>query len=143
MFNSQDKQDKFLEENIFKGYKNGFFVDVGAHDGVSINNTLYFEKYNNWSGINIEPIKNVYDMLVINRPNSINLNYAICNNDGETEFLCNTGYTEMISGIKANFDARHYKRLQKENMEMGSTTKVIIVNTKKIETIVMKIIYHI
>ena len=42
-FYSQDKQDKFLEENVFKGYKNGVFIDVGAHDGKSINNTLFFE----------------------------------------------------------------------------------------------------
>ena len=32
-FYSQDKQDFFLQTNVFKGYKNGFFVDVGAHDG--------------------------------------------------------------------------------------------------------------
>ena len=42
MFNSQDNQDKYLEENVFKGYKNGIFVDVGAHNGVSINNTLLY-----------------------------------------------------------------------------------------------------
>ena len=135
MFYSQDNQDKFLEQNIFKGYKNGFFLDVGAHDGVSINNTLYFEKYNNWTGINIEPIKKVYDNLLINRPNNININCAVSNNDGKTEFLCNTGYTEMISGIKNTFDPRHFERLQKENNKMGSITDVIIVNTKKIETI--------
>ena len=87
MFNSQYKQDRYLEENVFKGYKNGVFVDVGAHDGISINNTLYFEKYNNWSGINIEPIKSVYDKLLINRPNSKNINCAVCNSDGETDFF--------------------------------------------------------
>jgi FkbM family methyltransferase len=135
MFNSQYHQDKDLETNIFKGYKNGFFVDVGAHDGVTINNTLYFEKYNNWTGINIEPIKTVYDKLVANRPNNINLNCAVCNNDGETEFLCNVGYTEMISGIKNNFDPRHMQRLERENQQMGSSTEIITVNTKKLETI--------
>lgn len=135
MFNSQDNQDKYLETNVFKGYKNGFFVDVGAHDGVSINNTLYFDKNNNWTGINIEPIKSVYDRLVSNRPNNINLNCAVCNKDGETEFLCNTGYTEMISGIKDTFDQRHLQRLENENRQMGSTTQVITVNTKKLETI--------
>jgi len=134
-FYSQDNQDMFLEKTIFRGYKNGFFVDVGAHDGVSINNTLHFEKYNNWKGINIEPIKKVYDKLVNNRPNNINLNLAVCNNDGDTEFLCNTGYTEMISGIKDNFDSRHWQRLQNENKIMGSTTEIIKVNTKKLETI--------
>jgi FkbM family methyltransferase len=135
MFHSQDNQDFFLETHIFKGYKNGCFVDVGAHDGISINNTLYFEKNNNWCGINIEPIKTVFDRLVINRPNNINLNCAVCNNDGETEFLCNTGYTEMISGIKDNFDIRHLYRLQYENEQHGSRTELIKVQTKKLETI--------
>ena len=135
MYYSQCKQDKTLEENIFKGYKNGVFVDVGAHDGVTINNTLYFEKNNNWSGINIEPIRVVYDKLVINRPNSININCAVCNNDGEIEFLCNTGYTEMISGIKDMFDEKHLQRLQRENNIHGSYTETIMVPTKKLETI--------
>jgi FkbM family methyltransferase len=135
MFYSQYNQDRYLETNIFKGYKNGFYVDVGAHDGISINNTLYFEKNNNWTGINIEPIKKVFDRLVINRPNDINLNCAVCNNDGETDFFCNTGYTEMISGIKDNFDIRHFNRLQHDNLQTGSTTEVIKVKTKKLETI--------
>ena len=135
MFYSQDKQDEYLETHIFKGYKNGVYVDVGAHDGVSINNTLYFEKNNNWTGINVEPIQRVFDQLVTNRPNNININCAVCNNDGETEFLSNVGYTEMISGIKENFDKRHLQRLQRENAEYMSTTEVIKVPTKKLETI--------
>ena len=130
MFYSQFEQDKYLEENIFKGYKNGFYVDVGAHNGVHINNTLYFEKNNNWTGINVEPIKNVFEELVINRPNNINLNCAVCNNNGETDFLCNTGYTELISGIKDTFDYRHWERLIIENKYTGSTTKIIKVITK-------------
>ena len=135
MFHSQDKQDWFLEHRIFKGYKHGFYVDVGAHDGQSINNTLYFEKNNHWTGINIEPIKSVFDKLVVNRPTNINLNCAVCNSDGETEFLCNTGYTEMISGIKNNFDPRHLQRLERENHQKGSTTELITVTTKRLETI--------
>ena len=138
MFYSQNKQDKFLEENIFKGFKNGFFVDVGAHDGKSINNTLYFEENNSWSGINIEPIKKVYDDLVVNRPNSINLECAVSNNDGDTEFIFNTGYTEMISGIKDTFDQRHWNRLQLENERYGGKTQIITVTTKKLETILFE-----
>jgi len=135
MYNSQDNQDQYLEENIFKGYKNGIYVDVGAHDGVSFNNTLFFEKTHNWTGINVEPIKTVFDKLEINRPNNINLNCAVFNKDGEAEFLCNKGYTEMISGIKDTFDTRHLHRLQNENMQMGSSTELIKVDTKRLETI--------
>lgn len=135
MFYSQDKQDQYLETQVFKGYKNGFFIDVGAHDGISINNTLYFEKNNNWTGVNVEPIKKIYNDLVANRPNCININCAVCNNDGKTEFICNNGYTEMISGIKDTFDHRHVNRLQHENKLHGSTTEIIEVETKRLETI--------
>ena len=135
MFYSQCEQDKFLEENVFKGYKNGTFVDAGAHDGISINNTLYFEKNNNWQGINIEPIKQIYDKLVINRPNSININVAVSNNDGEAEFIQANGFCEMISGLKKDYDNRHLERLKRETMEYGGFAESIIVLTKKLETI--------
>lgn len=115
MFYSQFQQDEYLENMVFKGFKNGVFMDVGAHDGISINNTLYFEKCNGWNGYNIEPIESVYDKLVINRPNSVNIKCAVCNTDGNADFLCNKGYTEMISGIKDTFDKRHLNRLEREN----------------------------
>lgn len=135
MYHSQSGQDKFLEETVFKGYKNGVYMDVGAHDGVSINNTLYFEQTHGWTGINIEPIKSVFDKLVVNRPNDININCAVCNTDGETDFLCNTGRTEMISGIKSLYNIRHIKRLARDNRRCQGKTKTIKVPTKRMETI--------
>ena len=56
MYYSQCDQDKYLHMNVFKDYKSGVFVDVGAHDGKTFNNTLFFEENYKWSGINIEPI---------------------------------------------------------------------------------------
>ena len=135
MFHSQENQDKYLETNIFKGFKNGFFVDVGAYDGIHINNTLYFEEMNDWNGINVEPNKRVYDALVINRPKNINLNCAVFNQDGEADFFLNTGYTEMLSGIKTTFDSRHVSRLENENNIHGSTTESVNIVTKRLETI--------
>lgn len=135
MYYSQEKQDKYLEENVFKGHKNGFFVDVGAHNGVAFNNTLYFEKNNNWTGINIEPIKNVFNKLVENRPTCINYNCAVDDKNGETEFITNTGYTEMLSGIKSHYDNRHENRLRNENITYGGQTEITIVPTKRLESI--------
>ena len=135
MYYSQDGQDKFLHENVFKDYKTGFFVDVGSHDGKTINNTLFFEENYNWIGINIEPLSNVFEELKKNRPNCINLNCAVCNNDGKTQFVYNTGYTEMLSGIKDTFDIRHYNRLEMENKLEGGKTQIIDINTKRLESI--------
>ena len=134
-FHSQYQQDEYLEHNVFNGYKNGVFMDFGAHDGVSLNNTLYFEKHNNWTGLNVEPIKSVYDKLTVNRPSCINLNCAVSDIDGTAQFYCNTGYTEMLSGLKNNYDQRHFTRLNRENRESNSVTQVIDVETKRIDTI--------
>jgi hypothetical protein len=41
---SQVDQDRILNEEVFCGMRNGVFVDVGAHDGISLSNTLMFER---------------------------------------------------------------------------------------------------
>ena len=134
-YNSQERQDEYLETKIFKNFKHGIFVDVGAHDGITINNTLYFEKYNNWTGINIEPISEIYEKLKINRPNCINLNCAVSNTNGIQEFIENKGYTEMISGLKEYYDPRHKNRLDNENNFFKSKSFVVNVNCKRLEDI--------
>ena len=88
-----------------------------------------------WNGINIEPLKSVYDKLVTNRPNCINVNCAISDNNGSAEFLSNDGYTEMLSGLKSEYDARHINRMYNEIQVMGGESKTILVDTKRIETI--------
>lgn len=135
MYYSQYKQDEILEKTLFKGFKDGFYVDVGAYDGISINNTLYFHLNNNWKGINIEPIKEIYEKLTENRTNDININCAVANNDGYMKFYKNTCYTEMLSGLVDTFDERHLQRLISENNSTNSTTEIIDVETKKLETI--------
>ena len=106
-FHSQDKQDLFLETYVFKGLRKGVFMDIGAHDGITINNTLFFSQQRDWSGVNVEPLPTVYKQLVINRPNDININCAVCNYNGTAPFLSNSGYTEMLSGLKTYYDPRH------------------------------------
>ncbi len=46
--------DRKLEAYI--GYDGGFFVELGANDGVDQSNTLYFERQRGWRGVLIEPI---------------------------------------------------------------------------------------
>jgi FkbM family methyltransferase len=135
MFYGQHKQDEFLEKNIFKGFKNGFFVDIGAHDGVSINNTLYFEKGNNWTGINFEPIPEIYNRLIVNRPKCKNYNYAISEKEGISKFIHAVGYPEMISGLSDHYDQRHHNRLQFEMGHYGGKKEILNVETRRLDTI--------
>ena len=50
--------DKKLEEYV--NYDNGFYVELGANDGVNQSNSLYFEQHRKWRGILIEPTPHKY-----------------------------------------------------------------------------------
>ena len=50
---SINQLDRQLEEYV--NYNDGFFVELGANDGVSQSNSLYFELKRNWRGVLIEP----------------------------------------------------------------------------------------
>lgn len=60
---------------------NGFFIELGANDGLSQSNTAFLEFNKNWTGILIEPSSTCYDSCKKNRPNSTVLNYACVSND--------------------------------------------------------------
>jgi FkbM family methyltransferase len=85
MFYSQQQEDKVLYEK-YLDYRNGFFIELGAMNGVEFSNTLFFEKNLNWNGVLIEPTTQ-FEQLKINRPNCYNFNYAISEVDGDVEFL--------------------------------------------------------
>lgn len=130
-FYSQDRQDYNLEKYVFKGYKNGIFVDVGAYDGKDINNTLFFEETHNWTGINIEPLPEKFELLQLNRPKCINLNLAIDEYSGEAEFCCN----DVLSGLKTHYDPRHINRINTENTKSSFDKRVLKVKTKRLDEI--------
>jgi FkbM family methyltransferase len=64
--NSQVGQDKWVCETL--NYKRfGYFLDIGAFDGIQISNTYYLERYLLWDGICVEAGKDNFQNLVNNR----------------------------------------------------------------------------
>lgn len=57
-YHSLDDLDRKVEKYL--DHDNGFFVELGANDGVSLSNTLYFEARRNWRGVLIEPVPHNY-----------------------------------------------------------------------------------
>ena len=79
-FNAINNLDKKLLKYI--NFKNGFYIECGANDGVNQSNTWYFEKCLNWKGILIEPNKKIFKELIKNRsPNNIFENVALVSED--------------------------------------------------------------
>jgi FkbM family methyltransferase len=56
-------QDRFKKQN-------GFFIEVGAYDGLTQSNTYLLEKNLGWRGVLIEPSPSEFIKLLSNRPNS-------------------------------------------------------------------------
>ena len=85
-----DSDNNFLDnklDELFEKKEHGFFIELGANNGILQSNTAFLEKNRNWSGILIEPnIKN-YEFCKINRPNSICYNYACVSDDFIDEFI--------------------------------------------------------
>jgi FkbM family methyltransferase len=135
VFYSQDGQDSFLDTQIFRGYRRGVFVDVGAYDGVTFSNTLFFEKDRKWTGLNIEPHPDFFKELVVARPRCTNLNVAIDAKEGSTEFLHIDGPTSVLSGILENYDPRHLARIARECDALGTHRNVIQVPTRRLDTL--------
>jgi FkbM family methyltransferase len=51
----------------YLNYSDGFYVELGANDGISQSNTLYLEKSLNWRGVLVEPNNENYLKCVQNR----------------------------------------------------------------------------
>ena len=90
-------------------YKNGTFVEVGAHDGLYQSNTKLFEEVYGWTGILIEPSPILFSHLCKNRPSSQcfqcalgtfqeNGTYVLGDFDGETR--------SSVNGLRLNRPAK-------------------------------------
>jgi FkbM family methyltransferase len=109
---SQYDQDKFADI-YFRKKQNGFFLDIGANDGISCSNTFFLEKERGWSGICIEPIPDVFNQLNSIRK-SINFNVCISEEEGFVNFRRVHGTSEMLSGIVEFMTPDHIKRIKEE-----------------------------
>ena len=107
---SQSGEDNFLNETYFKNKKNGYYIELGALDGVMYSNTKFFEDTLNWSGILIEPHPIKYKNLEINRPNNFLFNNLISNKEYPLEyrFFVDSLYSG-VSGINETLPKEHFE----------------------------------
>ena len=94
-------EDKLDE--LFNGKNGGFYIELGANDGLTQSNTAFFEFNRGWTGILIEPSKSAYDTCVLNRPNSICINGACVSSDYSGNTVSgdfNGGLMSSVNGVR-------------------------------------------
>ncbi|MCX6210384.1 MAG: FkbM family methyltransferase [Bacteroidetes bacterium] len=132
---AQYLQDVFVDMVFFNSMKSGYFIDIGAYDGVKFSNSYYFEKENKWQGIAVEPNEKVFKQLEKNRTCNL-IKGVVTNKDGALEYLRVEGDGEMLSGIIQNFDEKHKVRIEKTTSTLGGNTSIESVQSFSIKSII-------
>lgn len=94
---SQNYQDVFALYET-KYMKNGYFVEFGATDGVSISNSYLLENRYGWKGILAEPNPHWHESLTKNRICHVSKDCVYSETGKEIEFLASNA--PDLSGIK-------------------------------------------
>jgi hypothetical protein len=95
---AQNYEDVMLAR-AFGGRNTGFYVDVGAADPINLSVTKWFYDLG-WSGLNIEPNKQLFERLAADRPRDINLDCGVGAVATEARFF------EPAVGELSSFDSR-------------------------------------
>ena len=130
---SQNGED-YLLWKFFNEKKRGFYIDVGAFDGIYLSNTFLFGNLG-WDGICIEPHPETFSLLKKNRYNSINFNCA-CIDDESISFVVlnmeNMGYLSTIDNSderEQDIKERYKKRGFTFEGFQKTTVKAITLNS--------------
>ena len=115
---SQAGQDKFIYDNFFKNKKNGYFIEIGAFDGIQGSNCLFFEKFKNWTRLAIEPSPTQFKKLKNNRKCKL-INKAASSSSGKMTFIeVNTSESNsQLSGLEKHFSNKSKDILKKNNLK--------------------------
>lgn len=128
----------------YLNYKNGFFVELGANDGVRQSNTYYFEKNFNWNGLLIEPIKSKYlKCLKFRSKNNFFYNNA-CVSFNYTNKKIKMIYSDLMSSIddkkiNSKIDAKKHALQGEKYLIKNEKIEEVLVDTKTLNEILDEI----
>jgi len=71
---SQFGQDDWVIGELFNGHRGGYFVDIGAADGLTLSNTFILEQHYGWRGLCIEADTIAFkDLAAIRQADCVNI----------------------------------------------------------------------
>lgn len=96
---SQNMEDVLLIR-VFEKKKDGFYIDIGAHDPSELSVTKLLYQWFDWRGINVDPIPSCIEKFQQERPDETNLNVGVSDTPGNAPFYAVKG--TLRSGISAS-----------------------------------------
>lgn len=129
-FRAQNGEDRWLHD-FFGGKSTGYFVDVGAYDGVDLSNSYHFEQIG-WTGILVEPDPDRARACAASRPHSKTFQCAAVDS-AETGEIC---FHRAAAGVYSttNLTPDHERRLA----GMGMATEEIRVPARTLDSMLIE-----
>jgi FkbM family methyltransferase len=124
---SRSGEDLLLDD-IFNHKSSGFYVDIGSFHPINYSNTFKFY-LKGWTGINIDPNKEVMDLFKKTRSNDLNLNLAVSETAGTHDYFMNT----MDPSMNTISDTFASESSQKYGFEIAEKR---VVTVKRLEDII-------
>ena len=116
-----------IDKKVYKylNYRNGFYIECGAFDGVNQSNTWFFEKVLNWHGILIEPNPRYFKKL---------LNYRSKKNFFINEIMTSENNRDELLLIDNNFYSKitNQKTMSKNLISIKKNSLFQILKSKKL-----------
>lgn len=115
LFKAQFGEDRVLWR-VFRGRTEGFFIEVGAYDGVNLSNTYFLEQMG-WRGLLVEPIAELCQHAATARPRSCVIQ-AACSRKGSAHSarFTLTQNVPVLSFLHADQD--HVDRCKREGAKL-------------------------
>lgn len=110
-FFSQYYQD-MIAYLFLKRKADGFCIDIGAHDGVTLSNSYFFELLG-WKCICIEPLPDIFLKLQKNRKCEL-INAAVTDKCIDGAVFTKVLGPDMLSGLNSDISNSHKKRIKSE-----------------------------
>jgi FkbM family methyltransferase len=86
-------------DKLFDGKRDGFFIELGAYDGLTQSNTAFFEFTRGWTGVLVEPSVEQYTKCISARPMSQCFNYACVSDLYKDEYISGDFTSGLMSSV--------------------------------------------
>ena len=131
---AQSGEDLILNQ-IFKGVKKGFYIDIGANNPFVNSNTYFFYK-KGWKGINIDALPKSMNSFNLFRKRDINLEIAISNNESVLKYYMYSSsfYNTFCKETAEMLKNKNYTKLV-ETREIKSQKLSDVLDKLRIDTI--------
>lgn len=118
------RQDEWVIDSL-KGREGGYFVEVGAYDGLRHSNTLALERHYRWHGLLVEADPDLYRQTVANRPRCDHDDHAVeIADDQHVRFSRGGAWGGLVSFLpeawRREADFRHTPEIWVRSLTLGT-----------------------